>query len=114
MTVFGRGLIFQLVFASLPYTQISAYNNDTIITLQKIVTDFDTPARTYSHTHTHTNTPTRADSVGVCVYVRARVYVSVCASARMCMSAYVCLCVCVCVETGAYKALACIFTTLRR
>ena len=36
--VLGRGLIFQPVLASLPYTQTCTYNNDTIITLQNILT----------------------------------------------------------------------------
>ena len=38
MTVFGRDLIFQPVLASLPYTQIGTYDNDTILTLQDILT----------------------------------------------------------------------------
>ena len=38
MTVLGRGLIFQPVLASLPYTQTCTYNSDTIITLQNLLT----------------------------------------------------------------------------
>ena len=35
LAVSGRNLIFQLVLAGLPYTQVCTYNNDTIITFQK-------------------------------------------------------------------------------
>ena len=38
MTVLGHDLIFQPVLASLPYTQTCIYNNDTIITLQNVLT----------------------------------------------------------------------------
>ena len=38
MAVLGRNLIFQPVIASLSYTQTRAYNNDTILTLQDILT----------------------------------------------------------------------------
>ena len=38
MTVLGRGLIFQPVLASLPDIQTCTYNNDTMITLQNILT----------------------------------------------------------------------------
>ena len=38
MTALGRGLIFQPVLASLPYTQTCTYNSDNIITLQNILT----------------------------------------------------------------------------
>ena len=38
MAVLGRGLIFQPVLASLPYTQTCTYNSDNIITLQNILT----------------------------------------------------------------------------
>ena len=37
MTVLGRGLILQPVLISLPHTQTSTYNSDTIITLQNIL-----------------------------------------------------------------------------
>ena len=37
MTVSGRGLIFQPVLASLPYTQKWTYNNDAIVTLWNIL-----------------------------------------------------------------------------
>ena len=38
MTVLGRGLIFQPVLASLPYTRTCTYNSDTIKPLQNILT----------------------------------------------------------------------------
>ena len=38
MTILCRGLIFQPVLASLPYTQTCTYKSDTIITLQNILT----------------------------------------------------------------------------
>ena len=38
MTVLGSGLIFQLVLASLPYTQTCTYNSDSIVTLQTKLT----------------------------------------------------------------------------
>ena len=38
MMVLGRGLIFQAVLASLPYTQTGTCYSDTIITLQNILT----------------------------------------------------------------------------
>ena len=36
--VLGRGLVFQPVLASLPYTQKCTYNSGNIITLQNILT----------------------------------------------------------------------------
>ena len=38
MGVLGRGLAFQPVLVSLPYTQTYTYDNDTTITLQNILT----------------------------------------------------------------------------
>ena len=61
MTVLGRGLIFQPVLASLPYTQTCAYNSDTVSTLQNItdITDFPSTLKikikTYKKSHDTTD-----------------------------------------------------------
>ena len=38
MTVLGRGLVFQMILATLPYAQTCTYNSDNIIALQSMLT----------------------------------------------------------------------------